>query len=309
MPDPRWTARRAYGVLAAPSRTAGLAMAAGAYLAWGLLSPGNAIILEEMGPLWMQATRATLALLVLALWLRRRLLQAARALARPGLPLALWLGTVASFLLFTISQTRIEPAHTTLGFLTAPLWTALVVWAWGEGRPRRAFLPAVALMAIGGAMVVGVRGAPADAFGLALAVASGATWALYGVLLRRHLEVPWQDLLAASILVSVPMFLLVALLWEPVPDWTALSGRAWRWTGVQVLVPTLVAIALYQSSLRRIGPTTANLFVGLELVGAVFWSWILLGTGTGWAGAAGVALVVAAVTGYLWDSARAPAQP
>ena len=39
------------------SERRGLALGAAAYLAWGLLSPGNEILLRQLDPLWMQTLR------------------------------------------------------------------------------------------------------------------------------------------------------------------------------------------------------------------------------------------------------------
>lgn len=284
-------------------RGRGLLLAAAAFLAWGLLSPGNEILLRHMGPLWMQASRALVALAALLVWPGpRRVAAGIRLLRDPRAALALSMGTVVSFTFFSYAQTRIPATFTTLGFYTAPLWTAL--WAvplLGE-RPGRWFLPAAAILLLGGALALDVTGVPPDALGMLLAVGSGVAWGLYAVMLRRHLpRADGREMLAGSIALAAAAFPVLALNLEPMPAWSALPAEAWRWTLIQVAVPTLLAIGLFQAALQRAPAADVNMLVGLELLATIAWASLLLDarlTALQWTG---MAVVLAAVTGYLWS--------
>lgn len=282
----------------------GLLLGAAAYTCWGLLSPGNEILLRDMTPMWLQAIRGGLAFLLPALYFgRKRIAKAVRILRQPQLFGALFVGTFLSFALFIWAQTRIPAAYTTLGFYTAPLWTALFGWLWLRENPGWAFVPAVSALSIGGWIALTDAGnVPGpDGWGMALAIASGLTWGVYAVLLRRHAKaLDWQDLLLASTLLGAVGFLLCALVLEPIPDITAYSNTTWLWTGIQVAIPTLAALAMFQSALRLAPSAQVNALVALELAATVFFAWLLLNVAFGPVELLGIWICLVAVAGYLW---------
>lgn len=283
----------------------GLAFAAGAYLCWGLLSPGNEILLRQVTPLWMQAIRSIIAAVALAAWLGPRGLRGAwQALGHRRLRWGIFYGTFVSFTCFVLAQDRIPATFATLGFYTAPLWTAILGRWWLGERIGVWFLPAVLAMGIGAwAALTGGGALPwPDPVGVGLAIGAGMAWAVFAVYLRRSsAEVPWKDLLLASMLMAVPLFLLIAAVFEPLPslaDWTAVT---WRWTFIQVAVPTLLAMGLFQLGLRHAPASQVNILVGLELLGTVVLAAILLDARFTPIQLGGLALAMVAVTGYLWS--------
>lgn len=290
------------------SEARGLLRAAAAYTCWGLLSPGNEILLRQYTPMWMQAIRTGLATLVLLAWLGRPgLHRAAAVLRQPGILGALVLGTFASFALFTLAQTRIPATFTTLGFYTSPLWTAVLGRAVLGERVGWLFGPAAAGLLVGGYTALTGWGTlpPPDALGLGLAVASGLTWGAYAVLLRRRsARVAWPDLLLASTLLATPLFLVAAVASEPLPDLAAFTRTTWTWTLIQVAVPTLLSLALFQSALGHAPAGHVNLLVGLELAATVFFAWWLLDARFSLLQLGGLALVLLSVSGYLWQRTR-----
>ncbi len=280
----------------------GLWLAAGAFTAWGLLSPGNEILLRQITPLWMQALRALLAgAIVLALW-PRRFRAAIGLLGDKRILFALVWGGVVSFTLFGYAQTRIPAAFTTLGFYTSPLWTGLFAW-WLLREPLgKTFFPA-ALVLLGGGWVAltGGGAVPPDAWGMVLAIASGATWGVYAVQLRRHAShVDWRNLLLAALILGAVVFTVLALMFEPMVAPRQWTRETWVWTVVQAVVPTIVALGLYQASLQRAPASKVNLLVGLELASTLVFAALVLDAHFSWIQLGGVALVLAAVTAHLW---------
>lgn len=286
----------------------GLLLAAAGFTCWGLLSPGNAILLEQYPPMWMQMVRGGLAAVIMAAVIGRPGLHRAAVLVkRPEIAMTLLVGTFLSFGLFILSQTRIEAAFTTLGFYASPLWTAVLARFMLGERMGWAFVPTVLALLGGGYLALTGGGAlPApDALGLILAVASGATWGLYTVLLRKHApSIPWKDLLLASLILGTIGFALVAAVTEPFPDITSFTAKTWLWTGIQVLVPTLAALAFFQTALQLAPAGRVSIMVGFELAATILFVWWLLGASFSAVQLGGVALVLLAVTGYLWHRDR-----
>ena len=286
----------------------GVAFAIAAFTAWGLLSPGNEILLRQVTPLWLQASRALLATVLLLVWWGPERLRGGWNVLRQGnMFRALLLGTFLSFGLFVFAQTRIPAAYTTLGFYTAPLWTAILARPLLGERVGWSFGPAVGLLLLGGWMALTGAGdvPPPDLFGMALAIGSGAAWGAYAVLLRRDAEdIGWRELLVASMVLGVIGFTAAALLFEPLPDITAWTDTTWTWTVIQAVIPTVLALGLFQRALRLAPAGTVNILVAFELAATVFFVWLLLDFTFGPAELAGVALCLVAVSGYLWLRAR-----
>src|SRR5205807_1606526 len=127
-----------------------------------------------------------------------------RVVLRPGV---FWANILAnaSLTLFLYSVARLPlPAYATLGFYTAPLWTAVVARSFAGERMGLGFLPAAAGLLGGGYLALFGWSAPdpgVDRLGLALAIGSGLVWGIYSVVLRKAApEVPLKPLLGASFL-------------------------------------------------------------------------------------------------------------
>ncbi len=287
-----------------PAHRRGLLLGAGAFTAWGLLSPVNEILLRHWTPMWMQAVRGTAAMLVLLLLLRGPGLDGAVAvLRRPAIVAALVWGTLISFALFVLSQTRIEATFATLGFYTSPVWAAVLARVMLGERMGKWFGPAIAAMLVGGYLALTGGGAlpNPDWWGITMALGAGATWAVYAVLLRRHSPDvgPWE-LLLASTLVGNAGFLVAASVTEPIPDFGAIPLSSWGWMAVQVAIPTLLALGMFQLALRHAPAGQVTILVGFELVATVFFAWLLLGDTFTTLQMAGLALTLVAVSAYLW---------
>ncbi len=261
----------------------------------------------------MQTLRGLLASIVLALWIGPQgMRQALRVFHHPRLRTGLFFGTFLSFGLFALAQDRIPATFATLGFYTSPLWTAALGHKMLGERVGPWFLPAVAVM-FGGAWMALTGGdvaAMPDALGLAMAVGSGLTWAVFAVMLRKSsAEVEWKPLLLASMALALPFFVALSLAFEPMIQPAAWTTATWTWTFVQVAIPTLLAMALFQLSLRYAPAGQVNLLVGLELAGTVLFAWLLGLAVFNRVQLLGLALVLAAVSGYLWQRTRSKPIP
>lgn len=292
------------------SHRKGLLLAAAAFTSWGLLSPGNEILLREYTPMWMQTVRSLLASVFLAAWIGRDgIKEALQVFHHPRLRTGLFFGTFLSFALFALAQDRIPATFATLGFYTSPLWTAALGHRMLGERAGPWFLPAVAAMFVGAWMALtGWGSLPLpDLLGLAMATGSGLTWAVFAVMLRRSsAEVAWRPLLLASMMLALPLFVLLALVFEPLPDPLGWAAITWRWTFIQVAIPTILAMALFQLSLRHAPAGQVNLLVGLELAGTVLFAWLLLDARFDAVQLAGILVVLLAVSGYLWQRTARP---
>ena len=126
-------------------------------------------------------------------------------------------------------------------------------------------------------------------------------WGLYAVLLRRHGGGhDWRDLLLASTLLGAIGFLVVAVATEPLPAFGTFTGNTWLWTAIQVLIPTLAALAMFQSALRMAPSAQVNILVALELAATVVFAAWLLDFTFAPIELLGVWICLASVAGYLW---------
>ena len=277
----------------------GLLLAAAAYAGWGLLSPGNKILLEYLDPFWLQTLRAAGSFAIVAAIAGSQIKSLPGLLGNRQLVFLSVAGNVVSFGLFVSSLQFLDATYATLGFFTSPLWTALLA------RIRRGetvgpwFFPAAAGL-IGGAWLTIGGGGQFTPLGMLLAVGSGAAWAVYSVQLRIHAPgMPLTKLMRVSTAVTFLGFSLLALLFESPPDLAALSTEAWVWTVIQILIPTIASLYLFNAALQRAPAGQVNLLVGVELAATVFFAWWLLGDTFSATQLAGLAVVLGSVTGYL----------
>jgi drug/metabolite transporter (DMT)-like permease len=295
----------------ASRRAQGILLGFLAYASWGLLSPVGKHLLGRFEPMGLNATRFVLATLVLLPFLGAAAVRDSfRLLARREV---LWANLLAnvSLSLFLYSLTTLPATYATLGFYTAPLWTAVLAMALLKERVGRWFLPAAAGLLAGGYLTLfGLAAPPAgfDARGMALAVASGLVWAYYAVALRKAApDIPLKPLMGASFVFGALYFLLLALLLEGPPKLAGQDTGTWAWMALYVAVPTLASFILFSAALQRAPASTVNLLVGAELGFTALFASLLFGDAFTAVQVAGLALVLASVTAYLALQARKPA--
>jgi drug/metabolite transporter (DMT)-like permease len=295
---------------AATHRTQGILLGFLAFASWGLLSPVGKHLLVHFAPMGLNATRFVLATLVLLPLLGRTAVRDAfRLLARRDV---LWANLLVnvSLTLFLYSLTTLPATYSTLGFYTAPLWTAALAGLLLKERVGPWFpLAAAGLLAGGYLALFGLAAPPAGfgAWGMALAVASGLVWAYYAVLMRKAAPgLPLKPLMGASFVFGAAYYLLLALALEGPPAVLRQDPGTWGWMALYVAVPTLASFILFSAALQRAPASTVNLLVGAELGFTAFFAHLLFGDAFSAAQVGGLALVLASVTAYLWAQARTP---
>lgn len=292
----------------------GLALAFAAYASWGLLSPVGKHLLSEgaYAPLGLNAVRFTLAAVVVLAAIGPRSVRATFTVLRRRDVWVFNLLANASLTLFLFSLVRLPAAYATLGFYTAPLWTAAYAW-WRLGeRVGRAFLPACVGLLGGGYLTLFGWAVPGgvDALGLLMAVASGLVWGLYTVELRRGApSLELASLMGASFVIGALFYDVLALAVEGVPQLGRPTTTDWGWMGVYVLVPTVAAFVLFNASLQRAPAGLANLLVGAELAFTVLFAALLFHVPFAGVQLVGIAVALLSVTAYLWLREKQPGPP
>lgn len=254
-----------------------------------------------------------------------------RALRRHGLPLGLagvGLAYGATLVLFVLGNKLTTAANTIFLQSTAPLYVLLLApWLLGEPVRRRDLLY-MATLAVGlGLFFVGQRQpdalAPDPFAGNLLAVASGVTWALTLIGLRRlgrgsgTAEVgggteppgaPPPDGSAAAVLLGNLFAFAIGLpfaLADPAPLARAGAGD---WAVVVYLGAVQIGLAyvLLTRAFRRVEALEASLLLLIEPVLNPVWTWLVLGEEPGGWALAGGAVILAATAGKaLFDARRA----
>jgi drug/metabolite transporter, DME family len=196
---------------------------------------------------------------------------------------------------------------TAVGIGSAPIWGGLVDWRFARRTPSpRWFLAAV--VAIAGAVLV--AGEPGDAerpgLGLLLAVAAGASYAVYAYALQQLARAGDPDRVAAVAFLGATVVLApVAVLaggaagFEPL-----LTGRGVLMALHLGLVATTLSYALFTRGVRDTAVATATLLSLAEPVTAVLLGITVVGEALTTAAAIGVVLLLVGVT--VAATARTP---
>jgi drug/metabolite transporter (DMT)-like permease len=291
-------------------RAQGILLGFLAYASWGLLSPVGKHLLRTFEPMGLNATRFVLATLVLLPFLGWPAVRdSVRLLRRRDV---LWANLLAnvSLSLFLYSVVALPATYATLGFYTAPLWTAALARLLLGERVGPWFLPAAAGLLAGGYLALFGLGAPPAGFsavGMALAVGSGLVWAYYAVVLRKAApDLPLKSLMGASFVFGAVYYGLLALVLEGPPALLHQDAGTWGWMALYVAVPTLASFILFNAALQRAPASTVNLLVGAELGFTALFAWLLFGDAFTPVQVAGLVVVLASVTAYLAVQARTP---
>lgn len=288
--------------------TQGLLLAFAAFASWGLLSPVSKRLLEEFEPMGVNAVRFLLATIAILPWLGwSGIKESLRTLARREV---LWVNFLAStsLTLFLYSLVHLRPAFSTLGFYSAPLFTAGLAAVVLREKVGPWFAPAVVALLAGGYLTLfGLAPPPAgfSRWGIALALLSAVAWAWYTVELRRHApHIELKPLMGASFLFGTLYYYGGAVLLEGWPNVLHQEPSTWGWVALMVAFPSLTAFILFNAALQRAPAGQVNILIAAELGFTVLFSWLLFGeTYSVWQ-LAGLALALAAVSGYLWLQGR-----
>lgn len=255
-------------------------------LALGALWGGSFLFMRlgaaQFGPwalVFVRVAGASALLLPLLAWRGEwpALRQHWRAIALVGV-----LNSAAPFVLFSIAALVLGAALMAVFNATAPIWGAVIAWAWLGQRltPLR-----VAGLLLGLAGVAALAWGKADinadtASGIsataAMAACTGAAL-LYGLaanVSRRCLQgVPPLAVAAGSQLSATALLAAPALLWWPAHN---PSPTAWAAAAVLALACTGLAYVLYFRLIANAGATTAIAVTFLVPGFAIIWGWLFL---------------------------------
>lgn len=196
---------------------------------------------------------------------------------------------------------------TAVGIGSAPIWGGLVDWRFARSTPSPRWFLAAAV-AIAGAVLV--AGEPGDAqrpgLGLLLAVAAGASYAVYAYALQQLARAGDADRVAAVAFLGATVVLApVALLAGGAAGFEPLvTGRGVLMALHLGLVATTLSYALFTRGVRDTAVATATLLSLAEPVTAVVLGITVVGEALTTAAAVGVVLLLVGVT--VAATARTP---
>lgn len=177
---------------------------------------------------------------------------------------------------------------------TAPAWVAVAAAIWLHERITRQKIVAIALTLVGVAFVA--VGAPAATGGLRIGPAalgwgllSGVAYACYYLFGKRYFakyEAPTLFMYALP---------LGAVLLLPAVHVAPKAAGTWGWIAFVGIVPTYLALQLYEAGLRRVEATRAVTVATLEPVIAALLAYAVWGEALGPLAYVGAALVLAGV--------------
>lgn len=184
---------------------------------------------------------------------------------------------------------------TAVGIGSAPIWGGLVDWRFVGWRPDGRWLGAAAV-AIAGAVLV--AGEPGDAerpgLGLLLAVAAGASYALYAYALQQLARAGDADRVAATVFGRAAILLLPVLLIGDVGELA--TGRGVVMALHLGLIATTLSYACFTRGVRDTPVATATLLSLAEPLTAVVLGITLVGEELTMPAAVGVALLLGGVS-------------
>ena len=261
----------------------------------------------EFGPAVLAFLRvAGAALLLLPLLLARgegpALRQHWRAIAVVGV-----VNSALPFTLFMIASLALSAALMAVFNATAPIWTALVGWAWLRDTLGRSRWIGLAIGVLG---VVGLSWGKADfrpgaqgispAWGIAACLLASLCYGIAGNLSRKFLAGVPPMAVAAGSQVSAALFLLLPALWL----WptTPISANAWASAAALAFACTGLAYVLYFRLISHAGASNAISVTFLIPAFAMLWGWLFLAevpTLTMFMGCGVILLGTALATGFV----------
>ncbi len=206
-----------------------------------------------------------------------------------------WSLTLTSVAASVISA-ALAPFAASVTLVTAtPLLLALLAWITGRDRPDRRLTAALALAAVGVALIGGadLEASPSALAGDALALLGSAAMGGYLLVGRRLGPMDVGAFQAIACAVGAILLLGVsAALGLPL---RAASPAAWGWLALATAVPQLVGHTLLTWSLRHTTPTVVAMATVAEPVGATALAWLWLGDAVAPLTAVGCGLTLTAV--------------
>jgi drug/metabolite transporter, DME family len=280
-----------------------IALAAALWGSLGVVSRG--VLAAGVDPLELSVLRATIAgALFAAHAIARGKVHVARA-DYPVLGIFAVTGVSMFYLSYLHAVRTGGAALAAILLYTAPAWVAVAsaLWLHEPMTPRKlaalaTTLVGVALVALGASGAGGIRIGPAA---LGWGLLSGLAYASYYVFGKRYFVRYEAATLFMYVLPLGALFLL------PLVHFAPKSGATWGWIAFLGIVPTYLALQLYEAGLRRVEATRAVTVATLEPVIAAGLAYAVWGEALRPVGYAGAALVLAGVLFMSASPADAPA--
>ena len=280
-----------------------IALAAALWGSLGVVSRG--VLAAGVDPLELSFWRATIAGVLFALHaVARRQVHVARA-DFPVLGIFAVTGVSVFYLSYLFAVRTGGAALAAILLYTAPAWVAVAsaLWLHEPMTARKlvalaATLTGVALVAVGASGAGGLRIGPA-AIGWGLL--SGLAYASYYLFGKRYFVRYEAATLFMYVLPLGALFLL------PLVHFVPKRSPTWGWIAFLGIVPTYVALQLYEAGLRRVEATRAVTVATLEPVIAAGLAYAVWGEALRPRGYLGAALVLVGVLLMSAAPAAAPA--
>lgn len=274
---------------------AGLLCIALAAALWGSLGVVSRLVLDTgVAPLELSFWRASLAG---GLFAMHALARGRTRVVRgdwPALCAFAVVGVAVFYVSYLLAVRTGGAALAAILLYTAPAWVAIASVLWLREPMTGRKLAAVALTLVGVALVA--LGAPQPGHGLRLGPAA-LGWGLLSGLAYASYYLFGKGPLARYDAPTVYMYVLPlgALLLLPGVRFAPKTGATWGWIAFVGIVPTYLALQLYQAGLRRVEATRAVTMATLEPVIAAALAYAVWGEALRPLGYAGAALVLAGV--------------
>jgi DME family drug/metabolite transporter len=273
---------------------------------WGSLGVVSRVVLAAgVEPLELSVWRATIAG---ALFAVHSIARGKVRVARSDFPVLGGFAVVGVSMFYLSYLFAVQTGGAALAAIllyTAPAWVAVASALWLHEPMTRPKLMALALTLVGVAFVaVGASGAGSGIHvgpaALGWGLLSGLAYASYYLFGKRYFVRYEAATLFMYVLPLGAVFLL------PLVHFAPKSAATWGWIAFLGIVPTYVALQLYEAGLKRVEATRAVTVATLEPVIAAGLAYAVWGEALRPLGYAGAALVLA---GVLVMSSHAPDAP
>jgi DME family drug/metabolite transporter len=270
---------------------------------WGSLGVVSRVVLQSgVEPLELSVWRASIAG---ALFAVHAIVRGRVRIARRDLPVMVVFAVIGVSLFYMSYLFAVREGGAALAAIllyTAPAWVAIASALWLHEPMTTRKLGALAVTLVGVAAVA--LGAPGAGSGLRVGAAalgwgllSGLCYASYYLFGKRY----FTRYEAATIFMYV--LPLGAVLLVPAVHFAPKHGAIWWWIAYLGIVPTYVALQLYEAGLKRVEATRAVTVATLEPVIAAFLAYAVWGEALRPVGYAGAALVLAGVLAMSTEAA------
>ena len=283
---------------------------------WGASFLFMRVAVPALGPVWLIEWRVLLGALLLALagrWFRHRLDW--RANWRHYLVLGLF-NSALPFVLFAWAAQTLTASLLSVVNATAPIWGAVIAWAWSREPLKGRTALGLALGVAGVALLMGLDPAmlkPGSGWVLAIVLLAPCSYAI-----ASHYAKSAGNGLTPYANAHGSMWAATALLWPvlpfaghaPLPE-TATPVLVWGAVLGLGLLCTGVAYLMYFRLVAALGAASALTVTFLIPVFGILWGHLFLGEAVGWQTVGGALVVLtgtALVTGFdprsLWTKGR-----